>query len=102
MKIISAIQKKHPNSFEGKIILICTHATDATALFLKTISNLGGKIFYIPITYSTNQTSITDIHKISNLRIIEMRTLSRIISDIDIIIEDGMMMKMIFLVKGEK
>ena len=90
MKIILAIQKKYPNSLEGKKILVCTHATDATVSFLKIMSDLGAKIFYIPISYSKNQISINNIHKINNLRIIEPKTLDRIISDVDIIIEDGM------------
>ncbi len=79
MNIISSIQKKYPNLLKDKNILACTHATDATESFLDAMSCLGAKLFYIPIPYSKNHTSIENIKKISNLRLIKTRALSKII-----------------------
>ncbi len=66
MKAISAIQKKYPNSLEGKTILVCTHATDATTLFLKAISDLGAKILSIP-KGTAHKVTVTSKEKFSCL-----------------------------------
>ena len=102
MKIISAIEEKYSNFLKDKNILVYTHTTDATTVFLRTMSNLGARLFYIPISYSKNQIFIEQISQISNLEIIKTQMLPQIIPRVDAIVEDGMRISKIICKNPER
>ncbi len=92
MNILKRIEQKYDHKpLNGKNILLCTHATDVTSEFIKTLSYLGAHIFYAPVEYSKKRSSLNRIQKITNNTIIEKTEfIQKIMPKIDIIIEDGM------------
>jgi len=76
----------------GKRILLCTHATDATVEFVKTMSGLGAAVIYTPVPYSQSRSSLNKIGKIADRVILldETDDIQKIIPKTDLIMEDGM------------
>ena len=83
------MRKACPDSPAGIRILVCTHATGATAVFLKTLTELGAETYYAPIQYNKNAASMGNITSIRGIRTVKVRDIRSIIGTIDVIVEDG-------------
>ena len=93
MKILEYLVKNYhqKQSNQNKKVLLCTHATDATIELIRSLIILGIDVFYWPIDYSQNRSCMQSILNIKDVFFIrEKSELRDHISDIDIIIEDGM------------
>ncbi len=83
------MQKAYPDSLAGRKILVCAHTTDATCVFLKTLTELGAEAYYMPIQYNKNMVSMGDIASVQGIQTVKVQDIHRIIDTIDVIVEDG-------------
>jgi S-adenosylhomocysteine hydrolase len=92
MKLLKAIVDKYTSGrpLEGKTILLCTHAKETTLQLSKSILQLGGNLYVCPVDYSQNLSIITELKSQDGLFFIaNFDEIRQIISQVDIIIEDG-------------
>ncbi len=82
--MISSIVKRYPNSLNERNILVCTHNTHATKIFLQNLVLLGVRVYYLPKSYRNDTVS-----KINKVTIINQNQIFSIIESIDVIVEDG-------------
>lgn len=89
MPILRALARMHAGSLRGRNILLHTHATDATCGFVEALHILGARISYVPIEYSVVKTAFDRIAKIPDVKIKSLESAQDLVSEIDVLVEDG-------------
>ena len=73
-------------------MLICTHATTATANLIRATSSLGARVTYVPISYRDWRPAVDELKGIQNVTVIDTveQALVDTLPETDVIFEDGM------------
>ena len=89
-KIVTANKPQTP--LDGKTILVCTHATAATAKLIRAATALGANVVFVPVSYNNNTNVANYLKDTTNVVIMEATetVIRKVLPKIDILFEDGM------------
>jgi adenosylhomocysteinase len=92
MKTIHRIteEQRQRQPLFGKRILVCTHATTATIGFLHALVTLGGRVDFLPVSFSGNGEMLSSLGHAHGISLLQSeQAVNDVIPEADIIIEDG-------------